>query len=110
MIIKQLIGKLRQFRELIYQSFEYRADAIMGLLDAIGSNTSASSVVALSLNTLFRRNYSSVEKSIDQFSASRTTNDEKQQRLKLAQEHLHIITQQLLVLKRGLCSSFSVVR
>ena len=100
MIIKQLISKLRQYRESIYQSFEYRGVAIMDLLDAISSNTSARSVVALSLNTLFRRNYSSVEKSIDQFSASRTTNDEKQQRLKLEQEHLHIITQQFPVLKK----------
>jgi hypothetical protein len=77
MIIKQLTEKFRQFREAIYQTLEYRADAIMDLLDALSSNTSASSVVALSLNGLFRRNYSSVEKSIDQFSASRTSNDKK---------------------------------
>ena len=100
MIIKQLTEKLRQFRESIYQSFEYRADAIMDLLDALCSNATASSVVALSLNPLFRRNYSSVEKSIDQFSASRIIDDEKQQRLKLEQEHFETITQHLPTLKR----------
>jgi len=100
MIIKQLISKLCQFRESIYQSFEYRADAIMDLLDALSSNISANSVVELSLNPLFRRNYSSVEKSISQFSTSRITDDEKQQRLKLAQQHLKIITQHLPALKK----------
>ena len=88
MIIKQLISKLRQYRESIYQSFEYRADAIMDLLDALSSNISANSVVELSLNPLYLRNYSSVEKSIDQFSASRLTDDQKQQRLKLEKVHL----------------------
>jgi len=100
MIIKQLIEKIRQFRESIYQSFEYRADAIMDLLDALSSNNAANSVVELSLNPLFRRNYSSVEKSIDQFSASRITDDEKQQHLNLEQQHLKIITQQLPTLKK----------
>ena len=100
MIIKQLTEKIRQYRESIYQSFEYRADAIMDLLDALCSNTSASSVVALSLNTLFRRNYSSIEKSIDRFSASRITDDEKQQRLNLEKAHQEIITGHLPALKK----------
>jgi len=100
MIIKQLITKLSQFREAIYQTFEYRADAIMDLLDALSSNTSANSVVALSLNTLFRRNYSSVEKSIGQFSASRTADTEKQQRQNLEKEHLQIITANLPALNQ----------
>src|SRR5207253_7701810 len=82
------------------ESIEYRADAIMDLVDAISSNTSANSVVALSLNTLFRRNYSSVEKAIDQFSASRTIDDEKQQRLNLEKAHLKIIAAQLPALKK----------
>jgi hypothetical protein len=100
MIIKQLTEKLRQYREAIYQSFEYRADAIMDLVDALSSNTSANSVVALSLNTLFRRNYSSIEKSIDRFSASRVTDDEKQQRLRLEQTHQEIITSHLPALTK----------
>ena len=100
MIIKQLTEKLSQFRESIYQSFEYRADAIMDLLDAMSSNSTAKSVVELSLNPLFRRTYSSVERAIDQFSASRITDDENQQRLKLEQEHLHSITQHLPALEK----------
>ena len=100
MIIKQLIEKLHQYRESIYQSFEYRADAIMDLLDSLCSNTSASSVVALSLNTLFRRNYSSIEKSIDNLSASRVTDNEKEQRLRLEKIHQEIIIGQLPALTK----------
>jgi hypothetical protein len=36
------------FRAHIYDSFPYRADAIMNLIDAISANTSASSPVQLS--------------------------------------------------------------
>jgi hypothetical protein len=100
MIINQQDEKLIQFRESIYQSFEYRADAIMDLLDAVCSNTTANSVVALSLNTLYRRNYSSIEKSIDKFSASRITDDEKEQRLRLETIHQEIITPHLPALKK----------
>jgi hypothetical protein len=100
MIINQLTEKVIQFRKSIYESLEYRADAIMDLLDALSSNTSASSVVALSLNTLFRRNYSSIEKSIDKFSASRITDDEKEQRQRLEQIHQEIITCHLPALEQ----------
>lgn len=100
MLIKEQIEELRQFREAIYNSFEYRADAILDLLDAMCSNNAARSVVELSLNPLFRRNYSSVEKSIDLFSACRITDDEKQQRLRLEKEHLEIIAAHLPELKQ----------
>lgn len=100
MIIKQLSEKLRQFRESIYASFEYRGDAIMDLLDALSSNTAASSVVALSLNRHFRRNYSSIEKSIDEFSASRITNDQQQQRLRLEKIQQEIISGHLPILEK----------
>lgn len=99
MIINEVMTKLREFRAAIYESLEYRADAIMDLLDALSSNSSAKSVIELSLNPLFRRNYSSVEKAISEFSASRITNDEKEQRRKLEQEHVTIIAQQLAALK-----------
>ena len=69
MIITQVIEKIVEFREALYESFKYRADALMDLLDALSSNSGARSVVELSLNPLFRRNYSSVEKAIDEFSA-----------------------------------------
>jgi hypothetical protein len=72
----------------------------MDLLDALSSNSGAKSVVELSLNPLFRRNYSSIEKSIDEFHVSRITEDEKQQRLNLEKAHLEIIAGHLPALKK----------
>ena len=54
------LEQLKQFRRQLYSSFEYRADAIMDLLDALSSNTTAKSTVELSLNPLFRRGYGSI--------------------------------------------------
>jgi DDE superfamily endonuclease len=101
MIIKQLKEKLCQLREAIYQSIEYRADAIMELLDAISSNSSAKSVVELSLNPVYQRQYSSIEKSISEFSVSSITTDEKEQRLKLEESHLAIISKNIPQLQQG---------
>jgi len=61
------ILQLEQFRRQVYHSFDRRADATMDLLDALSSNTGARSVVELSLNPHFRREYSSVFDAIDNF-------------------------------------------
>jgi hypothetical protein len=58
---------MKQFRSELYQSFAYRADAIMELIDALSSARAARSVVELSLAACFRRQYSSVYVAIDQF-------------------------------------------
>jgi len=52
--------QLEQFRLAVYHSFARRADASMELLDALTGNTTAGSVVELSLAPGFRRTYSSV--------------------------------------------------
>ena len=52
--------QLEQFRQQLYESFPSRADALMDLLDALSSNTTARSVVELCLNPLFRQGYGSV--------------------------------------------------
>ena len=52
--------QLKQFRQQLYESFPGRADALMDLLDALSSNTTARSVVELSLSPLFRQGYGSV--------------------------------------------------
>jgi len=64
---QEALRQLEQFRLQVYDSFDYRADALMDLIDAIASNTAARSVVELSLNPQFRREYSSVYDAIDQF-------------------------------------------
>ncbi len=64
------LEQLKQFRQQLYSSLAYRGDTIMDLLDALSSNTTAKSVVELSLNPLFRRDYGSVYDGIQQFSQS----------------------------------------
>ena len=59
-------SQFQRFREDVYNSFEYRADTAMELLDALSSNQSARSVVELSLNPWFRREYSALYKAIEE--------------------------------------------
>ncbi len=56
---------LETFRMDVYEWFPQRADALMDLLDAQSSNTTARSVVELSVSSLFRREYSSVHDGIE---------------------------------------------
>ena len=58
---------LSQFREILYQNLDNRADAIFELLDALSSNQDARSPVELSLSPLFRRRYPSVYAAIGDF-------------------------------------------
>lgn len=57
---------LRQFRQAVYESFPYRRDSLMDLLDAFSSNDRARSIVELSLNPCFRRQYSALYKAISE--------------------------------------------
>ena len=79
--MQSIIEQLKQFRQKLYTSIPYRADATIELLDALSSNTTAKSVVELSLNPCFRRNYKSVYNVIEQFyepSHSEPDNEERQ--------------------------------
>ena len=58
---------LEQFRQEVYQNFNKRADTLMDLLDALCSQTQASSVVELSLESCFPRSYSALFKAIDEY-------------------------------------------
>ena len=55
---------LRQFRQAIYESFPYRRDSLLDLLDAFSSNDRARSTVELSLNPCFLRQYSALYKAL----------------------------------------------
>lgn len=56
---------LEQFREQVYQGCDYYADTLLDLLDTLSSQTGARSVAELSLEPVFRREYSSLYKAID---------------------------------------------
>ena len=66
--------EFEQFRNKLYQSFNYRRDTVMDLVDAIAANTTARSPVELSLSSLFRRDYSALYKGIQEL--NRTTQSE----------------------------------
>lgn len=65
MNIPDFTNQLIQFREQIYGSFSQRQDSLMDLLDSLCANEGADSVVELSLNPLFRREYSALYAAID---------------------------------------------
>ena len=58
--------ELEQFRTTLYQQLGQRADTLMELLDAICSDPTASSVVEYSLNSCFRRSYSTIFKALNE--------------------------------------------
>ena len=72
--------EFKQFREKLYQSFNYRRDTVMDLVDAIAANTTAHSPVGLSLSSLFSRDYSALYKGIQEL--NRTTQTESTEREK----------------------------
>ena len=64
MDIQESTPQLKQFRQELYEAFDLRRDALMDLIDALSSTPDARSVVELSLNPFFRRQYSSVHDAI----------------------------------------------
>ena len=58
--------QLKQFRYEVYQNFNNckRTDTLMDLVDALSSNTTAQTVVELTLNPHFRRHYSALNKAV----------------------------------------------
>lgn len=65
--VNEHVIQLKQFRQEVYQSFNKRADTLMDLLDALSSNTSAQTVVELSLSPFFRRTYSALFTALDEW-------------------------------------------
>lgn len=68
--VQLMLTQLEQFRNTIYAWFPHRADALMDLLDSLSSNMTARSVVELSLNPCFRRQYGSLHDGIDHLFSS----------------------------------------
>lgn len=66
-MLDEIVPVLKRFRDKIYHFFPSRQDASMDLVDSLSSNTSANSVVELSLNPLHRRNYCSITRVVDEF-------------------------------------------
>jgi DDE superfamily endonuclease len=66
-MLESIVKPFKSFRDNIHQFFQRRRDAAFELVDSLSSNTTASSVVELSLNPVHRRNYCSITRVIDEF-------------------------------------------
>lgn len=78
-----IIDSLKNFRDKIYQFFPRRRDAAMELVDSLSSNTTARSIVELSLNPLHRRNYCSITRVLDEFHQSQDSKNRQWQHQQL---------------------------
>jgi len=65
--LSQSVPDFWTWRSQLYQALGSRRSVVMELLDSLSSNCQASSVAELSLNPLFRRNYNSLYKAIQDF-------------------------------------------
>jgi len=72
--------ELLQFRDELRTSLKQRPDAILALVDALSSNTTAKSVVELSLNPCFGHQFTSVYDAIDNFFPSSPPDSVAEQR------------------------------
>jgi len=95
MDIQETILQLQDFRQALYQTLDARADATMDLLDALSTNISAPSVVALSLNPYFRFSYNSVYDAIDSFFVPSEPEKAGEERRETEKRHVHLIVSYL---------------
>ena len=66
------VKQFLEWREQLYLALDSRRETIIELIDSLSSNSQASSVVELSLNPLFRRDYNSLYKGIKEFLPEQT--------------------------------------
>ena len=83
--------KLEQFRLDLYEALPYRRDTLLDLLDALAGNTTARSVVELSLSPFFRREYSSITDGTDNFFQATTPEQEAEARREWEQKLVRVI-------------------
>lgn len=84
-MIDAIIIRCQNFRNRLFRSFTLRRDSIMDLIDAVASLVGVSSLVGLSMASLFRRKYSSITDALDNF--GKESDVEKLGRLQLLAEH-----------------------
>jgi hypothetical protein len=93
--MSETIQQLVEFRENLRRTFTYRSDALMDLIDTIGANSSAKSVVELSLSSLFPRQYSSLHDAIDNFFVPSSPEKAKEERHRQQQIRMRLLANEL---------------
>ena len=71
-MLSSILHKFKKFRQKIFSCFHARSDALIELMDALAGNLTARSVVQLSLNPAFRRQYGSIHDAISNFAVEPT--------------------------------------
>jgi hypothetical protein len=87
--------QIQSFRQALYQTFDARAGAMMDLVDALSTNTSARSVVELSLSPYFRFGHDSVYEAIDGFFRPSEPDKADEERRELEKKYLRLIASHL---------------
>ncbi len=85
----QNIKDFQKWRTQLYNTLSSRREAVIQLIDALSSNLQANSVVELSLNPLFERNYNSLYRAIQEFLPDVTSEKYK----KINQDLLRTVSQ-----------------
>ena len=93
--LQTTIDQLKNFRQQLYYNFKNRPDAIISLLDALCSNTTAQSVVQLSLNLMFPYSYNSIYNSIQNFFIPSQENTAVSERYAHEQQLMRLISDYL---------------
>ena len=75
----QSIKEFLCWRENLYHGVKTRKETVIELVDALSSNSTATSVVELSENPLFRRDYNSLYKGIQEFLPDKNDDNYSQQ-------------------------------
>ena len=87
-----VVDQLKGFRNRIYNSFRYRADALFNLIDSLAGNTHAQSPVELSLSELFPRAYSSIHDAVVHFFKPTKKEKSREERAKSRRDRLLILS------------------
>ena len=70
-MLDSFVKNFEEFRRQLRASFQKRRDALLELIDAVAGNTRFNSPVALSLSSLFSRQYPSLHDAVDNFFSTR---------------------------------------
>jgi hypothetical protein len=89
--LEDLQVQFQQLRQDLYDCFIARSDTLMELLDALASNSNARSPAELSLNPLFRRDYSALYKAVEHFFKPSSIEQVPQEQRELATQLLEVI-------------------
>jgi len=89
---EDLKAQFQQWRQDLYDCFYQRQDCLMDLLDALSSNRDTRSPAELSLNPLFRRDYSAPYKAVEHFFQPSSANLANSKQLELEKHFIEVIS------------------